>query len=526
MGFRVVIPTAGTGSRLGNLTKQLNKSLIDIANRPAISHIIEKFPKECDFVIPIGHKGELVEDFLNLAYPEKKFYFVKVNPFKGKGSGLGHTLLACEELLQQPFVFISCDTIIKSLIPEPNINWMAYAECKDFKSFRSLKISKSKILKINEKNLKTKKNSFAYIGLAGIKNYKIFWQAMKDQKNISIKMGEVCGLRNILKFKPIHAKKFIWFDTGNKNNLNIVKNEFLNEKNPNILHKENEAIWFVKNKVIKYSSDNKFIVNRVIRSEKLKNFVPKIISTKKNMYSYHKQTGIILSKIITVPLFLKLLKYSKEFWEFHNLNKKEKNIFNKICRNFYEDKTYQRINIFYEKFKKFDLESTINDEKIPKLSKLLNQVNWELISEGLPGRFHGDFHFENILYNKKKNKFIFLDWRQDFGGNMDYGDIYYDLAKLLHGLIISHEVILNDDYRIDWTKENINYNFYRSQINVECEIEFENWCNNNNFNFSKVKILTALIFLNISPLHHFPYSLLLYSLGKKMLKNEIQQISY
>ena len=28
---------------------------------------------------------------------------------------------------------------------------------------------------------------------------------------------------------------------------------------------------------------------------------------------------------------------------------------------------------------------------------------------------------------------IFLDWRQNFGGIINYGDIYYDLAKLYHG---------------------------------------------------------------------------------------------
>ena len=49
----------------------------------------------------------------------------------------------------------------------------------------------------------------------------------------------------------------------------------------------------------------------------------------------------------------------------------------------------------------------------------------------VPSRFHGDFHFKNILWQESKNKFI-LDWRQEFGGLIDYGDLYYVL-KLLHG---------------------------------------------------------------------------------------------
>ena len=87
MSYRVIIPTAGIGSRLGNLTKYINKSLVGIANRPTISHIIEQFPEDCEYVIALGHKGKLVRDFLELAYPDKVFYFVYVDPFEGEGSG-------------------------------------------------------------------------------------------------------------------------------------------------------------------------------------------------------------------------------------------------------------------------------------------------------------------------------------------------------------------------------------------------------------------------------------------------------
>ena len=69
------IPTAGLGTRLGALTKNLNKSLIDINNTPIISHIINKFPKNTDFVIPLGYKGDLVKNYLKMAHPDLKFFF-------------------------------------------------------------------------------------------------------------------------------------------------------------------------------------------------------------------------------------------------------------------------------------------------------------------------------------------------------------------------------------------------------------------------------------------------------------------
>ena len=78
--------------------------------------------------------------------------------------------------------------------------------------------------------------------------------------------------------------------------------------------------------------------------------------------------------------------------------------------------------------------------KIPKISEVLKLVDWNWLSDGKPSRFHGDLHFENILLSES-GKFCLIDWRQDFEGLFDYGDLYYDLAKPMHGFIISHGII-------------------------------------------------------------------------------------
>ena len=70
--MKIFIPTAGIGQRLANLTVNLNKSLITVGSKPAISHIIDMFPNNSEFVIAIGFQGEKVRDYLNLVYPQKK----------------------------------------------------------------------------------------------------------------------------------------------------------------------------------------------------------------------------------------------------------------------------------------------------------------------------------------------------------------------------------------------------------------------------------------------------------------------
>ena len=111
-----------------------------------------------------------------------------------------------------------------------------------------------------------------------------------------------------------------------------------------------------------------------------------------------------------------------------------------------------------------------------------------------------------------------MDWRQDFGGNLNFGDIYYDLAKLKHGLIIQHEHIVNEKYKVTHNENEIKYDFYRNYIHVECEKIFDDWLIFKGFDKNKVDTLTALVYINIAPLHHYPYDHMLYGIGNYMLQ--------
>ena len=76
---------------------------------PAISYIIESYPKTVEFVITLGHFGDHVKEFLELAYPDRKFQFVWVDVFSGKGSSLVYSMLQTKNHLQCPFIFHACD---------------------------------------------------------------------------------------------------------------------------------------------------------------------------------------------------------------------------------------------------------------------------------------------------------------------------------------------------------------------------------------------------------------------------------
>ncbi|MDB9800315.1 phosphotransferase [Alphaproteobacteria bacterium] len=519
MSYRVVIPTAGLGSRLKELTRYINKSLVSVANRPILSHLIEQFPSNCEFVIALGYKGNLVRDFLELTYPHKTFFFVNVDPYEGVGSGLGFTLKACKQYLQQPFVFISCDTLVKGFIPNPDHDWMGFTQKDNLEEYRTVKISQGIVSEICEKGV-FRENLSAYIGLAGIFNYENFWQAMNLGAEVSIEQGEAYGMKSLLTHTEIRGYDFKWFDTGNVESMTIAREAYTEANQPNILEKQNEAIWFIDNAVIKYSDDINFIANRVNRAEELFGFVPSIEAYRANMYRYEKIDGDVLSKVVTPLIFEDFLEKCKGFWIEKKLTTAEQKKFQRSCMDFYKDKTFERIQLFYKNFNQADNAQIINGEQMPKLQDLLNEIDWNWMSMGLAGRFHGDFHFENIIWSKENKKFTFLDWRQDFAGDLSVGDIYYDLAKLMHGLIVNHGIVASGQFSASWTGGEIIYNLSRKENLIECEKRLCGWMQHNNYDVKKVKVLTALIYLNIAALHHYPYSLLLYGLGTKMLKYE------
>ena len=517
MSYTVFIPAAGLGSRLDKLTKCLNKALVSINNKPTISHIIDQFPHDCKFVVALGYKGNLLREYLTLAYPHRDIKFSEVTPYQGPGSGLGKTLLDSKHYLDAPFVFTSCDTLVKGTIPALDRNWIGYSNSDVLSPYRTIAIENNRVVEILEKGEGLDSSNFPYIGLCGIYNHELFWEIMSDRSSSVISAGESYGLRGLIP-KGISSIQFDWFDTGNHQSLHNTRTIFRTDDSPNILDKENEAIWFVDNRVIKFSTDPSFIKNRVERSQLLHPYVPKILKYTDNMYCYEKVEGKAYSDVANLGSFRELLVKCQKFWLSPELSSVDRDKFDKQCFSFYHDKTYDRLKLYYSRFDRTDSIRTLNGMPVKSCSELLASIDWNWLCSGKPGRFHGDFHFENIIFSDDEY-FIFIDWRQDFGGDLSFGDIYYDLAKLMHGLLVSHNMVVNNMFSVQWSSDRAVFDIHRKLSTVECESYFVSWLIENSFDVKKVYVLTALIFLNIAALHHYPYSNFLYCIGVSLLSN-------
>ena len=137
--YKIVIPSAGLGSRVGTYTKSFNKALISIGDLPLIARIILKFDEKIPIVIILGYKGEILKEVCLSLFPNREIEFITVDKFEGEGSGLGYTLNYAKHLLQCPFIFIANDTIIGNdkIDLDPNIhgNWIGFYKKIDGDSF-------------------------------------------------------------------------------------------------------------------------------------------------------------------------------------------------------------------------------------------------------------------------------------------------------------------------------------------------------------------------------------------------------
>jgi len=519
--YKVCILAAGVGSRMGALTTHINKAVLPVNFKASISYAIEKFPKDIEFVIAVGHKKDTIKDYLSLAHPDRKFTYVEVDKYIGPGTGPGYSLLQCKDKLKCPFIFFTPDTLVLEEIPPPDQNWLGIAPVKETELYCTVKIKNNAIYQLDDK-IKTD-NKFAFIGLAGVFDYELLFSELEKNKEMIGGEFQVSnGFKKLIERRLVPIG-FTWFDTGTLKKYTETNKNFAGESKKFDFSKGDEFIYFVNGKVIKYFANKETTDKRFLRANKyLKDLCPKLEAKKGNFYSYKRISGHTLYEVLNLQLLNDFLDWANShLWNRKELTPKEKKEFIATCKAFYYEKTMKRLEQFYNKTGIEDKKNIINGVIVPPLKDILNKVDWKKLFDGIPSNFHGDLQFDNILVTKDKNshlsKFVLLDWRQDFGNLVEFGDLYYDLAKLYGGMTISYKLIKEGRFSFDMSGNSVYYDFFIKNDLIEAREEYEEFLKRAGFDLEKIKVLTALIFLNMSPLHNDPFDLFLYFLGKSML---------
>jgi thiamine kinase-like enzyme len=135
----------------------------------------------------------------------------------------------------------------------------------------------------------------------------------------------------------------------------------------------------------------------------------------------------------------------------------------------------------------------------------------------LPGFIHGDLQFDNVIINNE-GKFKVIDWRHEFANIVEFGDIYYDLAKLAGGFIINYANIKEHNFNIEIDNDNVTLSIPSiDQVNVYQQ-QLKEFVISQGYDYKKVEMLIPIIYWNMSPLHTAPFDLFLWYLSIKLFQ--------
>ena len=284
-----------------------------------------------------------------------------------------------------------------------------------------------------------------------------------------------------------------------------------------------EFFYNDRKKIIKLFLDESKAKKRFQRSEYIRSIVPKTYISGSNIIWYYLVKGSLLSNTKDQKIFVNFCNFlQKKIWSKRINNESRIPELNQKTMSFYKHKTYKRVNDYISKNKEADKALYINNRPIDPIHKLLSKVDWINLSKGHYTYFHGDPQPENVIVTGN-NKFTMIDWREDFGDDLEYGDIYYDLGKIYHSLIITQKKIREEKYFVSYEGDFAQYKFEKRRNLIQYLNYFEKFILTKKYDLKKVKIISALIYLNIAALHHHPYSDLLFFHGKLSLSELLKE---
>tara|TARA_B100000963_G_scaffold289850_1_gene259481 strand:+ start:12317 stop:13042 length:726 start_codon:yes stop_codon:yes gene_type:complete len=213
----LIIPTAGRGTRLGNLTVHNTKNMVNVLNKPIFEHQLKNIKLKLlnKIIFVIGHKAKKFKNYIkNLNLPVKVEF---INNSNYKNSQCATSLLLALKKTDKPTIVLNSDLVLKEKV----ITSLFKNKNKDFFFIRKpLKNSKSRKVKVFIKKKKVIK-----IGINLKKfNFECVGPFIIQKKNIK----ELIYRGNLLKLKKLNKQSCYEFLGQTTKNINYSY-KFIND---------------------------------------------------------------------------------------------------------------------------------------------------------------------------------------------------------------------------------------------------------------------------------------------------------
>jgi len=220
-----IIPVAGIGTRLRPHTHTMPKSLIPVAGKPILGHIMDKLVAVGinEYIFVIGYLGDKIEAFIRTNYPKIDAKFV----IQTIGKGVGHAIWLTKDYWGKDsnLLIIFGDTIvdmdIKKLMQFKQ-NAVGVMKVYDPRQFGVAEINKNnQIIKMVEKPTIPKSN-LALVGIYSIKDNALLLSCLTHLIENDIKTQNEFHLTDALMMMIDQKAEWTfievdnWFDCGKK----------------------------------------------------------------------------------------------------------------------------------------------------------------------------------------------------------------------------------------------------------------------------------------------------------------------
>lgn len=177
--MNVIIPAAGIGTRLRPLTHTIPKSLIYVAGKPILGHIIDTIPPHLgEFLIVIGYMADRVREYVDRHYDLPKRYI-----FQQERLGLGHAVwLALQEAHDDQVLILLGDTVTEVDLPKVlslPTSAIGVREVEDPRRFGVVEVKNGMVERIVEKPSEPRSN-LIIAGIYFIKNAELLRQCLDE----------------------------------------------------------------------------------------------------------------------------------------------------------------------------------------------------------------------------------------------------------------------------------------------------------------------------------------------------------
>ena len=101
------------------------------------------------------------------------------------------------------------------------------------------------------------------------------------------------------------------------------------------------------------------------------------------------------------------------------------------------------------------------------------------------------------------------------GKNNLHGDLYYDFAKLMGGIFLNYQRIKDGDFYCELSNDgtSISYSYLQDPYSEEHLSVLSEFIVNKGFSVKHCWQLLSLIYMNMAPLHHYPFDIMLLALS-------------